>query len=208
MSFLFALFGCIWLAHMYQSHKSQIQKNEIRDERIRTTTRDFWERYIDADREHVLRDRVMHMSMMELYDLLEPDLMEMFGFDYKAKFPFDQKLGYKQKSYLPSCSTLYPNPNVFHAIELLLSREGKISMMDSGGFRLQLRQGNETDIAVYRQIERNIRKLGHDFTLVDKTSYTDLTDPMYCRSTTVGYTLLVPDYLAITDEHHRWWDDD
>ena len=208
MSFLFALFGCIWLAHMYRLHKSQIKKNEIRDEKIGTATRDFWNRYIDVNREHTIRDKVIHTSISELYALLKPDLLEMFGWDYKAKFPFDQELGHKQKAYLPSRSTLYPNPNVFHAIELLLSREGKISIMDSGGFRLQLCKGNDTDIAVYRQIERNLRKLGHNFTLVDKTSYADLIDPKYCRSTTVGYTLLVPDYLAITDERHRWWDDD
>jgi hypothetical protein len=208
MGFLLSLAGCIYLAYWFGKRKYTLRRYEIRDEKRRLQFKEYMARYIDSAHEKEVLDKFSRLSIEEKYALLEPDLIEMFGQNYKEKFPLIQKLPIKQKDrYSRAVYKWSPNPNLFHAMELLMSREGKIMFIDFTGFHVMLAQGKETDLAVYQQIERNMRRLGHDFTLVDKMSYTELMDPRYCKSTTVGYTELVPDYMAITQERHRWWDD-
>lgn len=208
MEFLLSLAGCIYLAYWFGSRKHKLRKYEIRDEQRRLRFKDFMDQYIDSAYEKEILSEFSRLSIAEKYALLEPDLIEMFGKNYKEKFPLVQKLPIQQKNrYTRAVYKWSPNPNLFHAIELLMSRKGKIMFVDFAGFKVMLAQGTETDLAVYHQIERNMRRLGHNFTLVDKMAYTELMDPRYCKSTIVGYTELVPDYMAITQERHRWWDD-
>ena len=211
MDFLFVLFCSIWFGCRFTKERLQYkdvnQRSSVRLEALRS-----YKELYTASKE--LEDGIDafvadESRREELYKELEPDLLEMFGEDYRSKFELNQKLHHKQNPLHPSIHGFFnPNPNQFHAKELLLSHKGKLSRWDTFmGFRVNVHNNQDVDLAVYEQIEKNMRRLGHDFTLVSDAENADLLNPNTPRNMFVKQVYLVPDAVAVASVRQRWWND-
>ena len=209
MGILLATFGGFWLWSKRIARKAASIIRETNSNNRKAKMKWYEDMFVAShEEESKIKNMVEWASVSKLYELLKQDLIEMFGEDYMSKFPLSQR----KTSYPLNSCLISPTNNRDHAIRLLLSHSGKISRIDSYGFTVMLtpRQAMDTDLAVYRQIERNMKRLGKDFRLVTRLKYEKELDQKHPEYATASqYITVVPSFLAIADpeDQRRLWDD-
>lgn len=205
MEFLIALFGSIWLASVLFKEKSASLRYENHMADYREKRAWLEERY-GTTREHEkeIEDLLLDRSRREeVYKMLEPDLIAIFGPNYRDFFVLEQ---YREKHFLLPSGNFDRTSNLYRAKQLLLSHECKLQWFD----RPTIWTGNLMDcdlnLKFIQQMEKNFQSRGEkDFRLV-------LTVPLIprARGINTGYSRLslTPDYLTMdgkNDPSRRLW---
>lgn len=162
MEFFIAFIGIIYYVSAYLISESKSRKYEISKTNRLAYIDAFKKAYCTSYDERIAMDGYVRRGehAEEIYKKIGDNLYNIYGKDYKEKFPLPGT-----RKYLGA--TPYPTDPAYWATQLLLSKEGKVSddVLWSGyligGYKVK-----DVAVGVCREIERNLKEKGVPANLV------------------------------------------